>query len=153
MGSHSRWAAIPLVWKLLGKAGNSSQRERIALMRGLLWFLVDEQKSDIQAITADREFVGHRWLCYLIDQDVNFVIRIRKDALVHKGECTTHAHRIFTTENLHILRKPRKVFGLSLYMSGQQLSGDEYLILISTMTNKWWVSTNNAGKLSCCLVV
>ncbi len=139
IGIAYRGTAIPLVWKLLGKAGNSSQEERIGLIRGLLWFLTDEQKTDIQAVTADREFVGHLWLRYLVDQDVDFVIRIRKDALVHKAECTTHAHRIFTTENLHLLRKPRKVFGLSLYMSGQQLSGDEYLILISTLKGKQMV--------------
>ena len=140
IGIAYRGTAIPLVWKLLGKAGNSSQEKRIALMRGLLWFLTDEQKTDIQAITADREFVGHRWLRYLIDQDVDFVIRIRRDALVHKAERTTHAHRIFATENLRLLRKPRKVFGLSLYMSGQQLSGDEHLILISTLKGKKMVN-------------
>lgn len=141
IGIAYRGTAIPLVWKLLGKAGNASQRERIALMRGLLWFLSNEQKADIQAMTADREFIGHCWLSYLVDQDIDFVIRIRKDALVHKGERATHAHRIFTTKNLRVLRKPRKVFGLSLYMSGQQpggdpLSGNEYLILISTLKGK-----------------
>ena len=136
IGIAYRGTAIPLVWKLLGKSGNSSQRERIGLMRGLLWFLTNEQRSDIESITADREFVGHCWLSYLIDQDIDFVIRIRKDALVHKAGGTTHAHRIFTTQDLRILRKPRKVFGLSLYMSGQQLSGDEYLILISTIKGK-----------------
>lgn len=140
IGIAYRGTAIPLVWKLLGKAGNSSQDERIGLMRGLLWFLTNEQRSNIQAITADREFVGHRWLGYLIDQNIDFVIRIRKDALVDKAERTTHAHRIFATQNLRILRKPRKVFGLSLYMSGQQLSADEYLILISTLKGKQTVS-------------
>lgn len=120
IGIAYRGMAIPLVWKLLGKAGNSSQRERIGLMRGLFWFLTDEQKSDIEAVTADREFVGHHWLSYLIDQNVDFVIRIRKDALVLKAQRTTHAHRIFTTQDLRVLRKPREVFGLSLYMSGQQ---------------------------------
>ncbi len=85
IGIAYRGTAIPLVWKLLGKAGNSSQEERIGLIRGLLWFLTDEQKTDIQAVTADREFVGHLWLRYLVDQDVDFVIRIRKDALVHKA--------------------------------------------------------------------
>lgn len=140
IGIAYRGTAIPLVWKLLGKAGNSSQRERIGLMRGLLWFLTEEQRSDIQAVTADREFVGHRWLSYLIDQDIDFVIRVRKDALVHKAQRTTHAHRLFTTQDLRILRKPRKVFGLSLYLSGQQLSGNEYLILISTLKGKQMAS-------------
>ena len=139
IGIAYRGTAIPLVWKLLGKAGNSSQRERIGLMRGLLWFLTEKQKSNIQAVTADREFVGHRWLSYLIDEGTDFVIRIRKDALVHKAQRTTHAHRIFTTQDLRVLRKPRKIFGLSLCISGQQLSGNEYLILISTLKGKQMV--------------
>ena len=131
-----RGTAIPLIWKLLGKAGDSSQAERIALMRALLQFLTAKQKSDIEAITADREFIGHHWLGYLLAQDIDFVIRIRKDALVHKAGRTTHAHCIFATPQMRMLRKRRKVFGLSLYLSGQQLSGDEYLILVSTLKSK-----------------
>lgn len=131
--------AIPLVWKLLGKAGDSSQRERITLMRALLWFLCPAQKAQIQVLTADREFIGHLWLSYLIAQDIDFVIRIRKDALVSQANKTMHAHRIFATEPLRSLRKPRQVFGLSLYMSGQQLSSSEYLILISTLKGKQMV--------------
>ena len=132
--------AIPLVWKLLGKAGDSSQAERIALMRGLLWFLSKNQKTSIQALTADREFIGQRWLSYLLEQDIDFVIRIRKDALVSKASGTTHAHRIFATQQMRVLRKRRKVFGLSLYISGQQLSADEYLVLISTLKGKQMLS-------------
>jgi hypothetical protein len=132
--------AIPLVWKLLGKAGDSSQKERIALVRALLWFLDAEQKADIQALTADREFIGHHWLRYLLDHNVDFVIRIRKDALVNKANYTTHAHRIFASQQMRVLRKRRKVFGLSLYLSGQQLSGDEYLIVISTLKGKQMVN-------------
>ncbi|MEM9829737.1 MAG: IS4 family transposase [Bacteroidota bacterium] len=128
--------AIPLIWKLLGKAGDSSQQERIALIRGLLWFLGEEQKAEIQALTADREFIGHRWLSYLLDQHIDFVIRIRKDARVSKGYHTTSAQRVFATTHLRCLRKARTVFGLSLYVSGYQLSPTEYLILISTLKGK-----------------
>ena len=128
--------AIPLVWKMLGKAGDSSQHERITLIRALLRFLTPGQKSHIQALTADREFIGHCWLSYLIDRKIDFVIRIRKDALVHKANHTIHAHRIFNTSQMRVLRKRRKVFGLSLYMSGQQLSANEHLILISTLKGK-----------------
>jgi hypothetical protein len=135
-----RGTAIPVVWKLLGKAGDSSQHERIALTRALLWFLTDEQKATIQALTADREFIGHRWLAYLRDQQLNFVIRIRKDALVSHRHRTTHAHHVFNTPKLRILRKKRSVFGLSLYMSGQQLSDSEYLILISTLKGRQMVA-------------
>lgn len=128
--------AIPLVWKLLGKAGDSSQQERIGLMRAVLWFLSPQQKAHIHALTADREFIGHHWLTYLIERNIDFVIRIRKDARVSKANKTVPAYRVFATQHLRILRKPRTVFGLSLYMSGQQLSDTEYLILISTLKGK-----------------
>tara|TARA_R100000365_G_C2730034_1_gene60463 strand:+ start:53 stop:1126 length:1074 start_codon:yes stop_codon:yes gene_type:complete len=131
--------AIPVVWKLLGKAGDASQTERIALTRALLWFLTDEQKVTIQALTADREFIGYQWLTYLLGQQLDFVIRIRKDALVSHGPHTTHAYRVFATSQLRILRKSRRVFGLSLHMSGQQLSNSEWLILISTLKGKQMV--------------
>lgn len=132
--------AIPMVWKLLGKAGDSSQDERMALMGALLRFINDKQKSDIQVLTADREFIGHRWLTYLLDQEVDFVIRIRKDAWVSKAGHTTHAHRIFATQQMRVLRKRRNVFGLSLYMSGQQLTADEHLVLISTLKGQQMVA-------------
>lgn len=125
--------AIPLAWKLLGKAGDSSQHERIALMRAVLWFLYPQQKAHIHALTADREFIGHTWLTYLLQQEIDFVIRIRKDARVSKADKTIPAYHIFATKHLRSLRKPRTVFGLSLYMSGQQLSHTEYLILIGTL--------------------
>lgn len=132
--------AIPVVWKLLGKAGDSSQSERIALTRALLWFLTDEQKATIQALTADREFIGYRWLTYLLDQQLDFVIRIRKDALVSYGHRTRHAYQVFATPQLRVLRKTRSVFGLSLHMSGQQLNDSEYLILLSTLKGKQMVA-------------
>lgn len=128
--------AIPLVWKLLGKAGDSSQQERIALVRCLLCWLSDVQKEQIYALTADREFIGHQWLSYLISQHIDFVIRIRKDALVSKANQSRHAYRLFATSHLRTLRKYRTVFGLSLYMSGQQVDNNEYLILISTLQGK-----------------
>ena len=135
-----RGTAILLVWKLLGKAGDSSRRERIALMRALLQFLAAEQKTDIQSLTDDREFIGHCWLSYLLEQNIDFVVRIRKDALVQKAGRTTHAHRIFATLQIRGLCKRRKVLGLWLYMSGQQLSGGEYLILLSTLKGKQMVN-------------
>nr|WKN34482.1 IS4 family transposase [Tunicatimonas sp. TK19036] len=131
-----RGTAIPLIWKLLGKAGDSSQQERISLMRAVLWFLSPQQKTNIYALTADREFIGYSWLQYLIDRNINFVICIRKDARVSQAGQTSPAYRVFATSHLRTLRKPHTVFGLSLYMSGQQLSGTEYLILISTLQGK-----------------
>jgi len=46
---------FPVVWRLLGKAGNSNTEERIALMRRFL-ALVDAE--DIRALVADRSLSG-----------------------------------------------------------------------------------------------
>lgn len=70
--------AIPLVWKALGKAGNSSARERITLMRTLLRFL---PKEKIAGLLADREFVGERWLGWLIAEDIPFVTRVKENMI------------------------------------------------------------------------
>ncbi len=66
--------AVPLVWKALGKAGNSNAEERIALMQRLLRFLT---KDKIKGLLADREFIGEKWLGWLIEQDIPFVTRVK----------------------------------------------------------------------------
>ena len=54
-----RGVAVPLMWTLLDKKGNSSTAERMALMeRFLARFAVER----IECLTADREFRGHQWL-------------------------------------------------------------------------------------------
>ena len=69
--------AIPVVWMLLDKKGNSSTDERIALMERLLRVL---PASAIKTVLADREFIGKRWFSYLLGHQLHFVIRIKKDS-------------------------------------------------------------------------
>jgi hypothetical protein len=66
--------AIPLIWKALGKAGNSSSEERIALMKTLLRFM---DKSLIKGLLADREFIGEKWLSWLQEEGIGFVTRLK----------------------------------------------------------------------------
>lgn len=66
--------AIPVAWKALNKAGNSSADERIALMRKVLRFL---PKEKIRGLLADREFIGQDWLNWLIAEEIPFVTRLR----------------------------------------------------------------------------
>jgi hypothetical protein len=70
--------AVPLLWKALGKAGNSSQEERIALMQKLLRFL---PKEKIAGLLADREFIGEKWLGWLAAQDIPFVTRVKENMI------------------------------------------------------------------------
>ena len=136
IGISWRGTAIPLVWMLLDKQGQSNQGERILLMERLLNCLNQDQQTRIRYLLMDREFAAHKWLTHLRSKPFSFIIRIRKDARVRKPgqmkECS--AWRSFRTASFRALRKPRVLFGHRLYMAGQQISTKEYLILISDRT-------------------
>ncbi len=70
--------AIPIVWTLLNKRGNSDTKERIALIQR---FISIFGKDRIVNVFADREFIGEQWFTWLIEQDINFCIRIKKTSL------------------------------------------------------------------------
>ena len=55
---------VPLMSSLLDRGGNSLTAQRIELMRRSLRLF---NASSIEALRADREFVGARWLEFLND--------------------------------------------------------------------------------------
>ena len=125
--------AIPLIWMLLDKRGNSNQQERILLLERLLTCLDEKQQNKIRYLLMDREFVGHDWLTYLRSKPFSFIIRIRKNTKVRMpGEHKEKAvHRLFETSHYRVLKKHRVLYGHRLYLAGQKISAKEYLILIS----------------------
>ena len=67
---------IPLMWTMLPKKGNSNTEERKQLIkRYIRLFGVDS----IECLLADREFIGKRWLEWLIGEGVRFHIRIKEN--------------------------------------------------------------------------
>ncbi len=107
--------AIPLVWRSLGKAGNSSMTERIALMERLLRFF---PKENIAGLLADREFIGEMWAEWLQAQGIPFITRLKANmvatrengaamtlgkgfAFVPEG-CASKPHRVRLGKNLWV---------------------------------------------------
>jgi hypothetical protein len=133
IGISWRGTAIPLVWMMLNKRGQSNQSERILLLENLLNYLTVDQRKRIRYVLMDREFGAHDWITYLKSKPFSFVIRIRKDARVRKpGQFKEQlAWKLFQDERFKALRKPRVIFGHRLYIAGQRISKTEYLILIS----------------------
>lgn len=125
--------AIPLVWVLLDKRGQSSQLERMLLMERLLSCLGEGQRARIRCLLMDREFGAADWLQYLHKRGIHFVVRIRKDARVRipGTEHEAPAWRLFRSESFRALRKRRAVLGHHLFIAGQSLGNDEYLVLLS----------------------
>jgi len=78
IGISWRGTAIPLVWMLLDKQGQSNQTERILLLERLLTCLSEEQQARIRYLLMDREFGAHHWITHLRSKPFGFVIRIRR---------------------------------------------------------------------------
>lgn len=73
---------VPLYWELLdNKSGNSSSQDRIDLIKLCLKILGKER---IGLVIGDREFVGHKWIKFLKDNDLLFVMRLPKHHLIHR---------------------------------------------------------------------
>lgn len=99
--------AVPLVWRTLpqaSKRGNSNTSHRITLMSELLEVLPAEQ---IDFIAMDREFHGKKWLKWLDQNDLTFVLRIRANTRVEsKG----------VKEYFRSPREAKTIWGMSLYL-------------------------------------
>jgi len=68
--------AIPLIFKMLDKRGNSCTEERINLIVKFMdWF----GREKIDCLLADREFIGHKWLGFLNENHIRYHIRIRNN--------------------------------------------------------------------------
>lgn len=67
--------AVPIGWEDIGKKGHSSQEERKDFFDKML------KKVSLKGkvLLADREYVGRDWIGYLIDNQIDIVIRIKED--------------------------------------------------------------------------
>ena len=100
----SRRYRVPLMWSVLGKAGNSNTSERMDLMQRYLNLF---GASSIKVLFADREFIGLEWLTFLDDNGVPFVIRIKSNQCV----TTMDGVRQNLTEILRTCRGPKTFSG------------------------------------------
>lgn len=69
-----RAMTVPLYWEMLdNKSGNSSCQQRNDLLK-LCIDLIGAAR--IGVVIDDREFMGHRWLKYLKDKKIAFLMRL-----------------------------------------------------------------------------
>ena len=143
--------AVPLMWTLLNKKGNSNCSERIALIER---FISCFGNKVIAGILADREFVGKQWFKFLIKQKISFFIRIKWNFLVSNSQGQlVNAWQLFTGlkkgEN-RILSGKRKVFDLEFNLAGLRCDDGDFLIVATTesaenaieiYSNRWQIET------------
>jgi hypothetical protein len=128
---------IPLMWTVLDKAGSSNQCERIALLRRYLALF---GSGSIAWLLADREFIGGRWIEFLLENNILFAIRVKENSLIRLDD-----GRCYQLKSL--LRKPAgfkllhnrparlevmdKSLGSPLSFAAKRLSNAELLIVAS----------------------
>jgi len=74
---------IPLFWVVLNLEGNSCAEDRIDLLKRVVERLGINR---IEALLADREFIGTQWFRFLIEQGIPFIIRVKQNSMVEIGE-------------------------------------------------------------------
>ena len=122
---------VPLVWKELDKAGATGEEERIALVERILP-LIDPRR--IEALVADREFIGEQFFAWLCRRDFRFVIRIRKNArLYHRGRRKTRrAGEVFAElaeGEEQRLRDRHLVYGTHLYVVAVREGAEPWILV------------------------
>jgi len=128
--------AIPLLFKMLNKQGNSHTEERIALMEKFIsWFGV----NCIDCLLADREFVGDKWIGFLNDNKIAYHIRIRENFMVFdpKKQALAKAWHYFNNLKIGEIRHFHRIMVINkeyCYLSGMKRIKDnkiEFCIIIS----------------------
>lgn len=126
--------ALPLVWTVLDKPGNSNYAERVALMERFYELFPDVQ---VRCLTADREFVGGEWFGYLLyaprpQMLTPFRIRIRLSDRISDGHRSLPAGAVFADLKLgqaKVVPKRRRLWGRWVYVAALGLPDGKLLIV------------------------
>lgn len=123
---------FPLYWKVLEKKGNSNTQERKDLIQE---FINNFGIESIKFLAADREFIGQAWFKYLIEQRIDFRIRIKDNTLIHNRRAMSiPAYNLFSNLAVNCPITSKKtclIWSIPLYLTGMKLETGEFLILVS----------------------
>lgn len=128
--------SFPLFWELLDKGGSSSYLERKLLLNKALKLLGKER---ILGLLGDREFIGVHWFRYLLNNQIEFHIRIPKQ-IKAGSSLKSHRHTIeylfrFCKENVKMnYPKAINILGFKLYASAMK-TPKGYCIVVSSKSN------------------
>ena len=122
LGVSYKNVALPLMFKMLDKRGNSHTKERIELIRKYIyWF----GRDTINYLLVDREFVGADLLEFLNDYRIGYHIRIRNNFMVYSYQKQKEIPAFWLFNNLKInefrhYSKIVKLHGQDCYLSGSK---------------------------------
>ena len=106
--------AFPIAWKLLNKRGNSNWEERIEVVSNAIKRL---GLQNCKGILADREFIGRKWISWLVKENIPFWIRVKKNTSVE----TTKGKNISVSLIFKSIKNRPKKYKNSLILFGENL--------------------------------
>jgi hypothetical protein len=128
-----RGIAVPLMWTVMEKKGNSNTDERITLLKRFLQLLGQHR---IAYLTADREFRGREWLNFLITASIPFRLRIPNNTRLKTRyrNRSLPATRLFPLNVGEVMtfKQPRAVWGIPVYLGAVPTSSEHAIIIANT---------------------
>jgi len=131
--------AIPIFWKNLARAGGSKTEDRIKIISRILKCITCKK---IKYLLADREFIGEKWIKWLLEENIPFIIRIKSNIMVKvnkKDKLSTPINHFF--ERLPNCRRKyiKKTFWISsnkIFISASRSPKGELLIVTSPVFSR-----------------
>ena len=124
--------AFPLLWQRLDKKGNSNTRERLALVDKLLEILPAEK---IEALAADREFIGKAWFKGLKQRKLAFVMRLKNNTRIGskgKDKPASKRYNHLGKGETYVCPKRVWIYGLRLHLAVTKSQAGELVVLACT---------------------
>ncbi len=132
LGIAYKGVAVPLLWTVLEKKGNSNTAERQAIVRE---FVALCGVHSIAYLAGDREFIGKEWFRWLKTSGIDFRIRVRENTQVTNGRGQlVPAWKLFRAQRTGtplVMTRARRCWGLDLHLSGVRLASGEYVIVVA----------------------
>ncbi len=129
-----RQVAIPVIWQVVNQKGNAAAFEHIRIIKE---FIAQFGKERIDKILGDREFGSRELLEFLINEEIDFLIRLKVSHLA-AGVSFKKRWRDLS-ERVKLKGKGAvEVFGLEIYVSAVKMKKgikSEYLIVASRCRN------------------
>ena len=122
--------AIPIIWELLDKKGNSNTKERISIMKRFIEAFGSEKA---EVLLADREFFGKEWFQYLKNNGIEFIVRLRKSARVKTKKGYKRVENFFRKVqkgDKRVSKNMQIVYGQEVYLAVTYL--DEFSYIVSS---------------------
>jgi hypothetical protein len=127
---------LPIYWAMLdNSSGNSSAQDRIDAVSHCIR-LIGKQRLGL--VVADREFVGNKWLKWLKDNNINFVMRLPKGHYIYRADCSVQSvEGLGLSTEVPLVIQSVMVDGVWANVWVMKLKDGDFLFLFGTVTAKF----------------